>query len=141
MTENNIAEKQIRVEKTFPEDVPFLEVDPAMLEQAFLNIYRNAIDAMEEGGTLRISARQENNQVRVEISDDGCGIPRDDMPHIFNPFFTSKSAGTGLGLTQIKKIIDMHQGTIEISSEEGKGTNVVVTFPIETAEKHSSVAP
>ena len=138
MTENNIAEKHIRVEKTSSEGLPSLEVDPAMLEQAFLNIYRNAIDAMEEGGTLSISARQENNQICVAISDDGCGISRDDMPHIFNPFFTRKSTGTGLGLAQIKKIVDMHHGTIEISSEEGKGTSVVVIFPLGTSgEKHT----
>ena len=141
MTENNIAEKHIRVEKTFSEGLPSLEADPAMLEQAFLNIYRNAIDAMEDGGTLTISARHENNQICVAISDDGCGISPDDMPHIFNPFFTRKSAGTGLGLAQIKKIVDMHQGTIEISSEAGKGTQVVVIFPLGTSGEKSAPAP
>jgi len=141
MTENNIVEKHIRVKKAFPDGLPSLAVDPAMLEQMFLNIYRNAIDAMEDGGTLSISARQENNRIRVAISDDGCGISRDDMPHIFNPFFTRKSTGTGLGLTQIKKIVDMHQGSIEMSSEEGKGTRVDIGFPLETGEGTSPPAP
>lgn len=141
MTENNIAEKHIRVGKNFSEGLPSLEADPAMLEQAFLNIYRNAIDAMEDGGTLTISARHENNQICVAISDDGCGISPDDMPHIFNPFFTRKSAGTGLGLAQIKKIVDMHQGSIEISSEQGKGTSVVVIFPLGTSGEKSAPAP
>jgi two-component system sensor histidine kinase HydH len=110
-----------------------------MLEQAFLNIYRNAIDAMGDEGTLSISARQENNhQILVAIGDDGCGISRNDMPHIFNPFFTRKSTGTGLGLAQIKKIVDMHQGTIEITSEEGMGTRVVVIFPLETSREKSA---
>jgi two-component system sensor histidine kinase HydH len=139
MTENDIAEKHIKVEKTFSEGLPSLEVDSAMLEQAFLNIYRNAIDAMGDEGTLSISARQENNhQILVAIGDDGCGISRNDMPHIFNPFFTRKSTGTGLGLAQIKKIVDMHQGTIEITSEEGMGTRVVVIFPLETSREKSA---
>ncbi|MBW2675888.1 MAG: sensor protein ZraS, partial [Deltaproteobacteria bacterium] len=113
-------------------DLPLLDADPAMLEQAFLNIYHNAIDAMEDSGKLSISAMEENGRVCVEIKDDGCGISREDMPYIFNPFFTKKSYGTGLGLAQIKKIIDLHQGTIEILSREGKGTGVVVTFPAQT---------
>ncbi|MBN2398497.1 MAG: PAS domain S-box protein [Deltaproteobacteria bacterium] len=135
MAEKSVADKNIRVEKRFAQDLSPLDADPAMLEQAFLNIYHNAIDAMEEGGTLSISAVQADGRVRIEIRDDGCGISEEDMPHIFNPFFTKKSYGTGLGLAQIKKIVDLHQGTIEISSEEGRGTDVVVTFPAPAQEK------
>ena len=135
MAEKSVADKHIRVERTFAKDLPLLDADPAMLEQAFLNIYHNAIDAMEDSGTLSISARKENGRVLVKIKDDGCGISREDMPYIFNPFFTKKSYGTGLGLAQIKKIIDLHQGTIEILSQEGKGTGVVVTFPAQTEKK------
>ena len=135
MAEKSVADKHIRVERAFEKDLPLLDADPAMMEQAFLNIYHNAIDAMEDGGTLSISARQEDDRVCVEIKDDGCGISREDMPYIFNPFFTKKSSGTGLGLAQIKKIIDLHQGTIEISSKEGKGTGVIVTFPEQTKKK------
>lgn len=135
MAEKSVADKHIRVERTFAKDLPPLDVDPAMLEQAFINIYHNAIDAMEDGGRLSISARQEGGRVLVEIKDDGCGISREDMPYIFNPFFTKKSYGTGLGLAQIKKIIDLHQGTIEILSQEGEGTGVVVTLPAQTEKK------
>ncbi|MBW2562293.1 MAG: PAS domain S-box protein [Deltaproteobacteria bacterium] len=127
MAEKSVVDKHIRIEKAFAKGLPPLNADPAMLEQAFLNI-----DAMKDSGKLSISAREENGRVCVEIKDDGCGISREDMPYIFNPFFTKKSYGTGLGLAQIKKIIDLHQGTIEILSREGKGTGVVVTFPAQT---------
>ena len=135
MTEKSVSDKHVRVEMDLAKDLPLLNVDPAMLEQAFLNIYHNAIDAMEDGGKLSISALQANGRVFIEIKDDGCGISKEDMPYIFNPFFTKKSYGTGLGLTQIKKIIDLHRGMIEISSEEGQGTSVVIGFPPETDGK------
>ena len=135
MAEKSLSDKHIRIERVYAKALSPLNVDPAMLEQVFLNIYHNAIDAMEDGGKLSISARQKDGLICVEIKDDGCGISRDDMPYIFNPFFTKKSYGTGLGLAQIKKIIDLHQGTIEISSREGKGTGVMVTFPAQTKKK------
>ena len=131
MTEKSVSDKHIRVEMDLAKGLPPLTADPTMLEHAFLNIYLNAIDAMEEGGRLSISARKTDNRVLVEVRDNGCGIHSEDMPHIFNPFFTKKKYGTGLGLTQIKKIIDLHQGTVIISSKEGKGTTVAITFPIE----------
>ena len=111
-----------------------LPADAAMLEQAFLNVYRNAVDAMEAGGALRIAARINGSgppAIQISIEDNGCGIDEADLPHIFNPFFTKKKYGTGLGMTQVKKIIDLHQGTIDIQSARGKGTRVVVRFPID----------
>ena len=132
LAEKAVSDKHIRVKTALAKDLPSLDVDPAMLEQAFLNIYHNAIDAMEDGGKLSISARQTKGRVFVEVKDNGCGIAVEDMLHIFDPFFTKKKYGTGLGLTQIKKIIDLHLGTIEISSEEGRGTSVVVAFPTKT---------
>ncbi len=141
LTEKSLEDKHIHVETFFAHDLSPLDVDQAMLEQAFINIYHNAIDAMEESGTLAISARQENGQIRVEIRDDGCGISTEDLPYIFNPFFTKKSSGTGLGLAQIKKIIDQHQGTVEISSEEAKGTSVIITLSAQTGEEEEQQAP
>ncbi|MBW2558816.1 MAG: PAS domain S-box protein [Deltaproteobacteria bacterium] len=136
MTEKAVTDKHIRVEKAFAKDLPPLNADPTMLEQAFLNIYINAMDAMEEGGELSISTRKTDGGVLVEVKDNGCGISGENMPHIFNPFFTRKKHGTGLGLTQIKKIIDLHQGTIEISSKEGKGTSVAITFPAKAPQQN-----
>jgi len=133
MAEKEIAEKKIEVLKNFDHGIPAVNFDSAMLKQALLNVYLNAIDAMDEGGRLSISTKplRKNNQssVVIEIEDNGCGIDPEDIPHLFNPFFTKKKYGTGLGLTQVKKIIDLHQGTIEIVSAKGKGTKVVIALP------------
>jgi signal transduction histidine kinase len=90
---------------------------------------------MESNGKLTISTKfteQMNPKiVSVKIEDDGCGIDEEYMPHIFNPFFTQKKYGTGLGLTQVKKILDLHQGTIDIFSKRGVGTKVVISLPVE----------
>ncbi len=136
MTEKAASDKKIRVGMNIAKDFPLLNVDPVMLEQVFLNIYLNAIDAMEEGGKLSISAKKtDDSTVSIEFKDDGCGISSEDMPHVFNPFFTKKQYGTGLGLTQIKKIVELHQGTVVISSKKGKGTSVVLTFPIDAPQQ------
>jgi signal transduction histidine kinase len=104
-----------------------------MLEQAFLNIYRNAVDAMEMDGILRTTVRRSGDNLahlQITIEDNGCGIDAADLPHVFNPFFSKKKYGTGLGMTQVKKIIDLNMGSIEISSKKEDGTRVMVTFPI-----------
>jgi PAS domain S-box-containing protein len=134
MVEKSISDKHITVRKKYDVAVPSVSVDRAMLEQAFLNIYHNAVDAMEDKGTLFISTKlgdDDKDLMQVIIEDNGCGIDVDDMPHLFNPFFTRKKYGTGLGLTQIKKILDLHESTIEIVSKPGEGTRVTVSFPIE----------
>jgi PAS domain S-box-containing protein len=140
MVEKELYDKKIDVQVHNDQGIPPINIDSAMLRQAFLNIYLNAIDAMEEGGMLRITARLVTNghkHVSVEIDDSGYGIEEEDMPHLFNPFFTRKRYGTGLGLTQVKKFIDLHHGSIEIFSRKGEGTKVVVTLPLEESDKNS----
>jgi PAS domain S-box-containing protein len=131
MAERGIADKHIELQTQFS-NIPPIAVDAAMMADAFLNIIRNAVEAVAEFGNITVSLRyfdETNQSVVVEIKDNGCGIDEEDMPHIFNPFFTVKKYGTGLGLSQVKKIIDLHQGTIDIISEKGKGTKVYVTLP------------
>jgi PAS domain S-box-containing protein len=140
MVEKELYDKKIEVQVHNDQGIPPINLDSAMLRQAFLNIYLNAIDAMEEGGRMRITARLVTNghkHVSVEIDDSGYGIEEEDMPHLFNPFFTRKRYGTGLGLTQVKKFIDLHHGSIEIFSRKGEGTKVVVTLPLEESDKNS----
>ena len=128
-----ILEKKVEVSVDHDSDVPQVKFDPGMLRQALLNLYLNAIDAMDEQGILTISTRfvrrGEGDWVLIEIEDNGSGIDEEDLPHLFNPFFTRKQYGTGLGLAQVKKIIDLHRGTIEIASEKGRGTKVSVALP------------
>ena len=140
MVEKDLSEKKIDVQFDNDPGIPPINLDSAMLRQAFLNIYLNAIDAMEYGGRLSIRTRLVTNghkHVLIEIEDNGYGIDDEDMPHLFNPFFTRKKYGTGLGLTQVKKFIDLHHGTIEIFSRKGEGTKVVVTLPLEENKKNS----
>jgi len=143
LAEKGIADKGIRVQTRFADGVPILEIDAAMIEQAFLNLILNAVDAMERGGMLALSVRrvdEEAPMVEVEIADDGCGIDVQDIPHLFNPFFTRKKYGTGLGLTQVKKIVDLHQGVVDIFSAKGEGTRVRIRFPAQREDSAGSAA-
>jgi len=131
MAEKHLSERNVRIETSFEEGLPFVDADAGMMEQAFLNVCLNAVDAMTPDGTLRISAVRgtDGRTVVIEIEDDGCGIDEADLPHVFNPFFTKKQYGTGLGLTQVKKIVEMHGGSVNIVSREGAGCRVVITVP------------
>jgi PAS domain S-box-containing protein len=133
MAEKGIADKNIVVQTRFEDHLPMLMADADMLEQAFLNICRNALDAMQDGGRLRIAARRtdDGTALEVEVEDNGCGIDEKDKAHIFNPFFTTKSSGTGLGLTPVQKIVELHRGSIEILSKKGEGTRAIVTLPFD----------
>jgi PAS domain S-box-containing protein len=132
LSEKEITDKKIKIQTEFS-DVSPVTVDAAMMADAFLNVIRNAVEASKEYGKIKISLRYayENRQsVVVEIEDEGSGIDADDMPHIFNPFFTRKNYGTGLGLSLVKKIIDIHQGIIDIFSKNNKGTKVLIILPL-----------
>jgi PAS domain S-box-containing protein len=131
LAEKGIADKHIdvRIEK---DNVPQVTVDAAMITDAFLNIVRNAVEAVEAQGIIKITVSNisvDYPAVMVQIEDNGCGIDGEDMPHLYNPFFTRKKYGTGLGLSQVLKIIELHHGTIDIRSEKGKGTKVNITLP------------
>jgi two-component system sensor histidine kinase HydH len=106
-----------------------LPADHGQLYRAFLNIFINASQSMENGGTIDVHVQEEKEQFRVEIQDTGCGISQENLKRIFNPFFTTKDKGTGLGLSIVRKIIEGHRGTISIESQEGKGTRVEILLP------------
>ncbi|MHB8137144.1 MAG: ATP-binding protein [Smithellaceae bacterium] len=131
LAEKVIHDKNVNI-KLETEEIPEVSVDTAMITDAFLNIIRNAAEAVEDKGSIRIYARSIGSQppsVLIVVEDNGCGIDEEDMPHLFNPFFTKKKYGTGLGLSQVSKIVEVHQGKIEIISEKDKGTKVCVTLP------------
>lgn len=129
MVEKSLSDKEIAVVKNFPENIALIMADPAMIKQALINIFQNATDAMDNKGKLSISLREEPELLVIEVQDNGCGIDEEDRPHLFNPFFTRKSYGTGLGLTQVKKIVDQHKGEIEVFSTRGEGTRFILSFP------------
>jgi PAS domain S-box-containing protein len=141
LAEKGITDKKIDVQTEFA-DIPPVAVDAAMMADAFLNVIRNAVEASKEYGKIKVSLRyayETNQSVVVEIKDDGGGIDAEDMPHIFNPFFTRKNYGTGLGLSLVKKIVDIHQGVIDIFSKKNEGTKVFIILPLGTESAHSSI--
>ncbi|NIM65842.1 MAG: hypothetical protein GTO51_07635 [Candidatus Latescibacteria bacterium] len=104
--------------------------DGEKLHQIVLNLILNAIQASQEGNTIRVSLIDRNtNGAQLVIADTGVGIAASDMEHIFEPFFTTRSSGTGLGLAVVKDIVDSHSGEITIESKVGRGTKVTVTLP------------
>ncbi|MDI9570867.1 MAG: PAS domain-containing protein [Pseudomonadota bacterium] len=134
MVEKAVTDKHIAVSITAAEGLPHPNIDGAMMEQAFQNIFRNAVEAMEEGGQLRVSVQDNGDATRtvsIEIADNGCGMDEEALSHLFNPFFTQKRYGTGLGMTQVKKIIDLHKGNIDVESRKGEGTKIVITLPMD----------
>lgn len=113
------------------------------LQQVFLNIILNAIDAMPEGGTLGIELNQLDNQAIVKIEDTGIGIKKRDLPHIFDPFFTTKGIGkgTGLGLSISYAIVKEHEGHITVESESGKGSLFAIFISMDLEEKKTNKLP
>ena len=138
-----LRKHKIVVEKEYEEDLPHIKADPTQLEQVFLNLIINAQHAMEQsGGTLFIKTWLDdtNKQVIVEVIDQGCGIPKNQLKNIFDPFFTTKEPGkgTGLGLSISNSIIENHYGKLEIKSKEGVGTTVRVILPLDLNELRES---
>jgi signal transduction histidine kinase len=127
----NKYKEGIEIEKQYG-DIPEIECYPGQLNQVFMNILVNAIDAIGEKGTITISTLKTDGSIRVSIKDTGNGIPEDIRSKIFEPFFTSKEVGkgTGLGLSICHSIIEKHRGTIEVKSQAGKGSEFVILVPV-----------
>jgi len=114
------------------DSAPSVIGDPERLQQLFLNLFMNAVDAMPDGGELRVAlGSTTDGKIKITVADDGQGIPAQDLPRIFEPFFTSKEAGTGngLGLMVAKGIVKDHGGSMEVKSEQGHGTEFWILFP------------
>jgi len=127
--EPELEKKGIRVEHNLDGRRFELQADPDLLYQAFLNILINAVQAQEAGGEVKVQVTQERDAHRVEIRDRGKGIDQENLSKLFNPFFTTKEQGTGLGLSIVKKIVEGHNGTIDILTRPGEGTSVVIRLP------------
>ncbi len=107
----------------------FAEVDPDKVKQVLLNIFLNALASMKNGGSLDINIFEEKENVEVAVQDTGTGIGEKDLPRIYDPYFTSKPAGTGLGLAVVQKIMEAHGGKVSVESAKEKGTKVSLYFP------------
>jgi len=111
--------------------IPAFRIDPEKIKQAVLNIIRNAQEALPEGGRISVATRVRGESAVIEIDDDGPGIAPDDLPLIFEPYFTRKGAGTGLGLSITLRIVEEHRGSIRVKSSPGQGTRFTIELPID----------
>jgi PAS domain S-box-containing protein len=114
------------------ENKPTINVDTAKIIRVFINIVKNAFDAMPEGGKLEIESKQTNGNLQITFTDTGTGMSKEVMENIWAPFFTTKAQGMGLGLPICKRIVEAHKGNISVESTVGKGTTFTVTIPIKT---------
>ncbi|GMO45898.1 MAG: ATP-binding protein [Termitinemataceae bacterium] len=117
------------------ENISFILLDKQFFKQILLNLFKNAIEAMPDGGELIVNTFQRDAEVKIDITDTGIGISEDNKAKIFEPYWTTKIKGTGLGLTMVFKIIREHKGDISVKSELGKGTCFEISLPIPQKEK------
>jgi len=116
----------------FPEDF-MVAVDWYMIQRLFINLLLNAVQAMPDGGKLSVNAYRRDDDNVIVIEDTGIGIPEESLENLFKPLYTTKAKGTGLGLAVCKKIVDAHDGTINVESTVGKGTIFTITLPAFTS--------
>ena len=124
-----ITDRKIQLEFYWGEDVPQVKGDASQLKQAFYNLARNAMQAMPTGGRLTVRCSADDNFVMLSVSDSGCGIKPENMQKIFRPFFTTKNAGTGLGLMIVERIVREHGGSLAVDSRENAGTTFTISLP------------
>jgi signal transduction histidine kinase len=122
--------EKVRVQVSAAEDIE-MKADQHLIEQVFVNLFTNAIHAMDGSGSLTVSASRADGVVKITVSDTGPGIPEKDIPRIFDPFFSTKHKGTGLGLAIVYNIIQKHYGKITVASSPGKGATFTILLPEE----------
>ncbi|MFC1591611.1 response regulator [Thermodesulfobacteriota bacterium] len=126
--------KTIALRKSYSTDLPMIRGDVPNLKTAFHNIIENAIEAMEDGGTLEVITVAEDGRVCIRLVDSGKGIPKSEIAQVARPFYTSKMSGAGMGLTMVKHIVTLHDGTVAITSKFGQGTSVELVLPAVSAD-------
>ena len=131
----NYTERGVQVEHCVPDDLPLVYADADKLKQVFLNLCKNAVEAMPAGGTLTLRAHAAEKQITIEVRDTGDGIP--DGVNIFEPFATTKAQGTGLGLAIVQQIVTGHGGTLDYTSTPGQGTMFTVVLPLRSPQATS----
>jgi len=133
---NDCLKKNVKLESSFEPQPILMPGDAAQLKQACLNLCLNALEAMDKGGTLSVSCLWDNGEAVLRIADTGCGIAKDHLPQLFDPFFSTKQSGMGLGLAVVKQIVEQHLGSIKVDSEVGVGTTFEIRVPLAVRFRH-----
>ena len=129
--ESGLGHRKIVVRRALTADLPKVPIDAHRLQNALLNLIENAADAMPEGGTIALSTRlrPEKGAVEIEVIDDGCGIDPAIRDRLFDPFFTTRREGVGLGLVNTKSIVERHGGRVALQPGEQRGARAIITLP------------
>ena len=134
LSQHKLELSNIRLESNVQSNLPPVIGDFNQLQQCMINLFFNAIDAMPDGGTLELSSRYDTDRdvMIVRVKDSGCGIPREDLAHIFEPFYTTKKEGygVGLGLSTVYGIMEQHHGSVNVESQSGAGTAIILELPV-----------
>ncbi len=125
-----LEQRNVRITSVLPHQPIYARVDADLMRQALLNVVLNGAQAMSTGGGLNVELRQEGRNAAIHIRDHGCGIPKEIQDRIFNLYFTTKSAGTGIGLAMTYRILQLHNGSVTVESKIGEGTEFILRVPI-----------
>jgi len=126
--------ENVEISVSLDEGLHGVRADSNLLKRVFTNLLTNGIQAMPDGGTLSVTGSVSGGMVSLVVSDTGVGVSEENMGKLFQPLFTTKAKGTGLGLAVCKKIVEAHGGEISFESEEGAGTSFVIKFPVHPDE-------
>ncbi len=131
LIERQATEKNIKIQTALSPETNEVYLDPDKINQLLLNLYLNAIESMDDEGSLSVTQTidEDNKWIEIKISDTGVGISKEDLAHIFDPYFTTKSTGTGIGLSVVHNIIEAHNGKINVDSRLGDGTTLTILLP------------
>jgi len=135
-----MKQQKIKLTTVLDKHVPAVEMDKAQIRRAMLNLVRNSLEAMPQGGQLTLATEAVDSRITVKIHDTGEGISEANLKNIFNPFFSTKSTGTGLGLSIARQIVEEHGGQLTCKSKLGKGTTFSFSLPLKPKSKHKSPA-
>jgi two-component system, sporulation sensor kinase E len=130
-----MEDAHVRVLPLLDETIPSIPLDEGAMKRALLNLIKNAIIAMPEGGELRLQTRRDRDNVQIIVSDTGVGIPEELQGKIFEPYFTTRDTGSGLGLTVVYKVIREHGGDLHMDSQSGRGTTFRISIPVPQSER------
>ena len=125
-----IEARDMVVETELNSDLPLLQLDRDQMKQAFYNVIKNSFEAMRRRGILRIRTNRDESHVRVSFIDNGGGMSAEALSHVFEPYYTTKATGTGLGLLIVRRIVREHGGELAIESTEGKGLTLTIRLPL-----------
>ncbi len=130
-----LEESQVKLETKLDKNLPKIDLDEKYMKQALINIIKNGVAAMDGGGTLTIVTREDQGYVHIDVSDSGIGMSEEQLSKIFEPYYTTKEFGSGLGLTVVYKVVREHNGEVTVHSREDQGTTFTISVPIPDSEK------